>query len=92
MYLTIVVVNVTHRHDRPTTRKVAAAGTRFTTAYVPAAVCAPSRSCLASGREYDHAGVRNNGFDFPVNETTFYMVLRQRGYHVMTTGTVLFPP
>lgn len=36
----------------PTTRKVAASGTRFTTAYVPAPVCAPSRSCLASGREY----------------------------------------
>ena len=29
----------------PTTRKVAAAGTRFTTAYVPAPVCASSRSC-----------------------------------------------
>ena len=41
----------------PTTRKVAAAGTRFTTAYVPAPVCAPSRSCLASGREYGSATV-----------------------------------
>lgn len=70
----------------PTTRKIAAAGTRFTTAYVPAPVCAPSRSCLASAREYDHTGVPSNGFDFPINETTFYMVLRQRGYHVMTTG------
>ena len=28
----------------PTTRKVASEGTRFTTAYVPAPVCAPSRS------------------------------------------------
>jgi hypothetical protein len=34
----------------PTTRSVAARGTRFTTAYVPAPVCAPSRSCLAVSR------------------------------------------
>ena len=80
----------------PTTRKVAAAGTRFTTAYVPAPVCAPSRSCLASGREYgsteangelgNWSNVLSNGYDYPVNQTTFYDVLRARGYHVMTTG------
>ena len=80
----------------PTTRKVAAAGTRFTTAYVPAPVCAPSRSCLASGREYGSAdangqpgnwsNVLSNGFDYPIGQTTFYDVLRARGYHVMTTG------
>lgn len=71
----------------PTTRRVAASGTRFTTAYVPAPVCAPSRSCLASGREYDAAGVLSNGAnDYPINQTTFYAVLRSGGYHVMTTG------
>lgn len=70
----------------PTTRSVAAAGTRFTTAYVPAPVCAPSRSCLASGREYDRANVPSNGFDYPINQTTFYDVLRAAGYHTMTTG------
>lgn len=71
----------------PTTRKVAAAGTRFTTAYVPAPVCAPSRSCLASGREYDEAGVMSNGAnDYPIQQTTIYSVLRAGGYHVMTTG------
>jgi hypothetical protein len=80
----------------PTTRKVAASGTRFTTAYVPAPVCAPSRSCLASGREYGSAiangqpgawsNVLSNGYDYPVSQTTFYDVLRARGYSVMTTG------
>jgi arylsulfatase A-like enzyme len=80
----------------PTTRKVAAEGTRFTTAYVPAPVCAPSRSCLASGREYGSAAanggpgnwsnVLSNGYDYPTNQTTFYDVMRARGYHVMTTG------
>ena len=72
--------------DVPTTRKVASLGTRFTTAYVPAPVCAPSRSCLAAGREYDEAGVPSNGFDYPMTQATFYMVLRNAGYHVMTTG------
>jgi len=71
----------------PTTRKVAATGTRFTTAYVAAPVCAPSRSCLASGREYDAAGVLSNfANDYPVNQTTFYAVMRANGYHTMTTG------
>ena len=74
----------------PAVRAAAAQGTRFTSAYVPAPVCAPSRSCLASGREYDDqaatAGVPSNGHDYGVNTTTFYAVLRAGGYHVMTTG------
>lgn len=50
-------------------------------AYVAAPVCAPSRSCLASAREYDAAGVMSNfANDYPVNQTTFYAVLRANGY------------
>lgn len=72
----------------PNTRHVAASGTRFTTAYVPAPVCAPSRSCLASGREYDEAGVMSNfANDYPaLNQSTFYKQMRLAGYHTMTTG------
>lgn len=44
----------------PVTAGLAARGTRFTQAYVPAPVCAPSRSCLAAAREYDFAGVPSN--------------------------------
>ena len=76
--------------------RTSASGTRFTTAYVPAPVCAPSRSCLASGREYGSAdangapgnwsNVLSNGYDYPTEQTTFYDVMRARGYHVMTTG------
>lgn len=52
-------------------------GTVFTRAYVAAPLCAPSRSCLAGGREYDEAGVPSNfGNDYPVNQTTFYKILR----------------
>eukprot|EP01062_Namystynia_karyoxenos_P077796 TRINITY_DN790_c0_g1_i1.p1 TRINITY_DN790_c0_g1~~TRINITY_DN790_c0_g1_i1.p1 ORF type:complete len:522 (+),score=113.22 TRINITY_DN790_c0_g1_i1:79-1644(+) len=70
----------------PVTKAVAQRGTRFTQAYVPAPVCAPSRSCLASAREYDHQRVPNNGHDYSLNVTTFYTVLRDAGYHTMTTG------
>ena len=35
-------------------------GTHFTKAHVPAPLCAPSRACLAGGREYDFAGVTDN--------------------------------
>lgn len=43
-------------------------GTLFANAFVAAPVCAPSRSCLASGREYDRAGVACNFCnDFPVS-------------------------
>ena len=71
----------------PNIRKIAKEGTRFTTAYVPAPVCAPSRSCLAAGREYDYAGVLNNfDNDYPVNQTTFYKAIRESGYHVLASG------
>lgn len=71
----------------PVTASVAARGTRFTQAYVPAPVCAPSRSCLASAREYDAAGVLSNfANDYPASQPTFYGLLRSVGYHTMTTG------
>ena len=45
-----------------------------------APVCAPSRSCLASGREYDHAGVPNNFHnDYNISIPTFYSQLREAG-------------
>eukprot|EP00928_Gymnodinium_smaydae_P014216 TRINITY_DN15174_c1_g2_i1.p1 TRINITY_DN15174_c1_g2~~TRINITY_DN15174_c1_g2_i1.p1 ORF type:complete len:481 (+),score=20.47 TRINITY_DN15174_c1_g2_i1:22-1464(+) len=71
----------------PTVASVAARGVRFTQAYVPSPLCSPSRSSLASGREYDRAGVLTNfDNDYPVNQTTFYTLLRNSGYHTMTTG------
>ena len=64
-----------------------AAGTHFRKAFVPAPLCAPSRACLAAGREYDAAGVPDNfSNDYPVNQTTFYSLLRDAGYVVLTSG------
>ena len=71
----------------PTLEALAASGTRFRQAFVASPLCAPSRACLASGREYDQAGVPDNFHnDYPINQTTFYSLLKGAGYHTMTTG------
>lgn len=57
-------------------------------AVVPSPLCAPSRACMASLREYDHAGVASNkANDFPASRIpTYFTALRNAGYHTMTTG------
>lgn len=68
----------------PVLDKLAQEGTRFTQAIVAAPVCAPSRACLASGREYDEAGVACNFCnDYPINRAchtpallSFFFILR----------------
>jgi len=66
---------------------MAARGVRFTQAYVPSPLCTPSRAALAAGREYDESQVPGLMSDFPIDEVpTFYQLLNQAGYHVMTVG------
>jgi hypothetical protein len=76
--------------ELPTVAALAARGVHFTQAYVPAPVCAPSRSCLASARDFDDqvasAGVPTNSHDYNVSVPTFYHQLREAGYWTMTTG------
>ena len=57
-------------------------------AVVPAPVCAPSRSCMASLREYDQAGTATNfANDFRAGEIpTYFSALEAAGYHTMSTG------
>ncbi|HUQ91904.1 MAG TPA: sulfatase-like hydrolase/transferase [Bryobacteraceae bacterium] len=61
-------------------------GVRFTHALVASPLCAPSRACLASGKDYPRCGVRNNGHDYPLDQPTFYHSLREAGYHVSGCG------
>src|SRR5687768_6035179 len=44
----------------PNYKRLAARGTAFERAHVASPVCAPSRSCLATGREYERCGVASN--------------------------------
>ena len=61
-------------------------GVRFRRAFCPSPLCAPSRACLAAGREYGRCNVRNNGVDYPIEQPTFYTLLRDSGYHVAGCG------
>jgi arylsulfatase A-like enzyme len=61
-------------------------GVYFPNAICPSPLCVPSRTCLASGKEYDGCGVRSNGDNYPDEQTTFYTLLRKSGYHVMGCG------
>ena len=71
----------------PTLAALSSRATRFTHAYVPSPLCAPSRACLAGGRAYDAAGVPDNfSNDYPLNHTTFYALLKRANYTVMTAG------
>ncbi|KAJ1455338.1 alkaline-phosphatase-like protein [Pelagophyceae sp. CCMP2097] len=71
----------------PRLQKLAAEGTRFTQAYAPAPLCAPSRACLASLRDYDAAGMATNvANDYDARIPTLFQLLRQSGYHTMTAG------
>ena len=79
----------------PNIDALAERGVRFTRAIVPSPVCAPSRACLASGREYDPAGQGGNGAsiapthdgDFDVEQIpTFYQQLQKQGYLLRTTS------
>ena len=57
-------------------------------ATAPAPLCAPSRACFASLREYDEAGVANNlESDYPVDkQPTYFSALQDAGYHTMVAG------
>ncbi len=61
-------------------------GTRFLNAYTPSPLCSPARACLATGRDYQHCGVRNNGQNTPLELPNYYRNLRNSGYEVSGVG------
>lgn len=70
----------------PNLDRLAARGVRFTNALSPSPLCAPMRACLAAGKEYDRCRVPGNGRNYPIEQTTFYTLLRESGYHVAGCG------
>lgn len=71
----------------PNLKKLASNGVRFTTAICPSPLCSPSRACLASGMQYDRCRVQSNNAALPLDQTTFYKLLRDSaGYHVLACG------
>lgn len=63
-------------------------GAHFTNAVCPAPLCGPSRSCLASGLEYDRCGVWTNR-NYPANRPSLYGRLRDEGgYQTIGVGDI----
>eukprot|EP01084_Bolivina_argentea_P024690 45965_1 len=72
--------------NTPTFASIVKNGTRFTHTTVGSPLCAPSRACIAAGKEYDYTYVPSNGHDFPINTTTFYKLLQSNNYWTMVSG------
>lgn len=70
----------------PNLDALARRGARFTRVLTPSPLCAPARACLAAGKEYVNCRVPNNGYDYPLDQPTFYAMLRDRGYAVLGCG------
>src|SRR5260221_1293012 len=72
----------------PNLDRLAQRGVRLTNGVVASPLCAPSRACLASGKEYDGCRVRDNGEDYPVDQKTYYTLLKDSGYHTAACGKI----
>lgn len=66
--------------NTPNLDRLAKQGTVFKRWYTGAAVCAPSRAVLMTGKYSIHNGVTGNGGDLPAEETTIAEALKQHGY------------
>ena len=71
----------------PHLRQLAERGIWLANAICPSPVCAPSRSCLVAGQEYDRTRVWGNDTYPPDNLPKYHLRLRdEAGYHVMAAG------
>ncbi len=70
----------------PHLQSLARRGVSFTHAVVPSPLCAPCRASIASGKEYHRCRVPGNQANYPLDQRTFYGLLRQSGYHVAGCG------
>ena len=95
----LLVISDQHRFDwlgrnpdipvpTPNLDRLGKRGVDFTGAIVASPVCGPSRSCLASGMEYENCGVPQNRYQYPAEKTTFNKHLRNSGYHTMACGKI----
>src|SRR6266850_6107719 len=70
----------------PAIDQLAARGVAFDRFYVASPVCQPNRATLMTGRMPSLHGVRHNGIELSLDETTFVEVLREAGYHTALVG------
>lgn len=73
--------------DTPAFDRLAEEGLLFRNAYTPNAKCAPSRSCILTGRNsWQLEEAANHVLDFPAKFRTFPEVLLENGYATGRTG------
>jgi arylsulfatase A-like enzyme len=65
---------------------LARAGFRAEQFYVSTPICMPNRATLMTGRMPSVHGVRHNGIELSLDETTFVEMLREAGYHTALVG------
>ncbi|MCT4596471.1 MAG: sulfatase-like hydrolase/transferase [Vallitalea sp.] len=70
----------------PNLKKIMDKGVTFNRAVTPSPLCAPARACLASGKRYDNCNVSDNLEDYPLEQETFYSILKEIGYSVGGVG------
>ena len=71
----------------PVFDKLAAQGVLFNNAYTPNAKCAPSRSCIMTGRNsWQLDAAANHWIYFPSKFKTYPEVLKEHGYAIEYTG------
>ena len=72
--------------ETPNIDALAEEGTRFTRAYVPAAVCAPSRAAVLSGQHNLKLGLWRASHDIAPDTMTLPKVLSSSGYQTWHLG------
>ncbi len=70
----------------PNIDRLAQMGVKFTSGYVTAPVCAPSRAGMFSGIYQQRFGFVDNGGTIPTDQTLFPGVLRDAGYRTALIG------
>jgi arylsulfatase A-like enzyme len=73
------------RIQTPNIDRMAREGMRFTQCYAGSTVCAPSRSCLMTGKHTGHAVHRGNR-NIPLTDPTVAEVLKKAGYRTGMVG------
>lgn len=70
----------------PNLNRLAGHGTMFTNAYCQMALCTPSRLCLLTGREQQHASAWSNDWPLLPNQPTIASILGSDGYATCLVG------